>query len=59
MAIFAWRSGYIKINGYGRNWLSFIINFKVMKPFDVHLIIGEDNSSKQIARLDLNVELKP
>ena len=30
-----------------------------MKPFDVHLIIGEDNSSKQIARLDLNVELKP
>lgn len=30
-----------------------------MKPFDVHLILGDDKSGKELASLDLDFELKP
>lgn len=30
-----------------------------MKPFDIHLILGDDNSGKEIAKLDIDFEFKP
>ena len=38
-----------------------IIKFKPnkMKPFDVHLIIGDDKSGQHIAKVDLEFEFKP